>query len=340
MLGLPPLPRTLDAALRDIEHERHGVRLSALIDLVRLSNGPTRPRAVHALSRALLRDPSAEVRAQAAVGLADSHASEARAELLAALDDAHVRVLELAVLALGEVSEPGDPEVVAALRPLLAHEQAALRFQALIAFERLAGDDADDALVRASDDDDDEVRCMAFRLADRRFEEREPPAALVHGARKSLEAAPTVANATAALFLAAHADRSADGALVAVLEGKIPCGTDADLQAVMETVAGLGIEAARPALARRAFGAFGVRVDTLGWSACIALARLGDERARRAILRGLSAWTRDGRTLAVVAAGRAGLAAAREPIEGFRGDPARADPEAVEEALSRLRRVE
>ena len=40
MLGLPPLPRTLDAALRDIAHERQHVRHSALRDLVRLAEGP------------------------------------------------------------------------------------------------------------------------------------------------------------------------------------------------------------------------------------------------------------------------------------------------------------
>ncbi|HEX5101192.1 MAG TPA: HEAT repeat domain-containing protein, partial [Polyangiaceae bacterium] len=87
MLGLPPLPRTLDAALRDVEHERPAVRLSALRDLVRLARGPARPRAVSALAQALLRDPSAESRSEAALGLADAGAHEARAELLAALED-------------------------------------------------------------------------------------------------------------------------------------------------------------------------------------------------------------------------------------------------------------
>jgi HEAT repeat protein len=339
MLGLPPLPRTLDAALRDIEHERQHVRLSALRDLVRLARSQARLGAIQALGRALLRDASAEIRTEAAMGLADCEATEASAELLAALEDAHVRVRQMAVLALGEVAAPGDAEVVEALRVLLGHEEPSLRFQALIAFEAIAGKEADRALVRASDDDDDEVRAMAFRLSDRRFENEPPPAELLDRARSAL-GAQSAASATAALFLAAHADRSADAVLLGVLEGKVPAGTNADLQAVMETVADLGLEAARPALARRAFSVFGVRPDALGWQACIALARLGDERARRAILRGLSAWTRDGRTLAVVAAGRAGILAARETIQGYRGDPSRADPEAVEEALSELELVE
>jgi HEAT repeat protein len=339
MFGLPPLTRTLEAALRDIEHERQHVRLSALRDLVRLARGPARLGAIQALGRALLRDASAEIRTEAATALADCEAREARAELLAALEDAHVRVRQMAVLALGEVAAPGDTEVVEALRALLGHEEPSLRFQALIAFEALAGKEADRALVRASDDDDDEVRAMAFRLSDRRFENEAPPTELLDRARSAL-GAKSAASATAALFLAAQADRSADAVLLGVLEGKVPAGTNADLQAVMETVADLDLDAARPALGRRAFGMFGVRPDALGWQACIALARLGDERARRAILRGLSAWTRDGRTLAVVAAGRAGIFDARETIQRFRGDPSRADPEAVDEALSQLEPVE
>jgi HEAT repeat protein len=339
MFGLPPLTRTLAAARRDIEHERQHVRLSALRDLARLARGPARLGAIQALGGALLRDASAEIRTEAATALADCEAIEARAELLAALEDAHVRVRQMAVLALGEVAAPGDAEVVEALRALLGHEEPALRFQALIAFEALAGKEADRALVRASVDDDDEVRAMAFRLSDRRFENENPPAELLDHARSAL-ARKSAASATAALFLAAHAERAADAVLLGVLEGKVPAGTNADMQAVMEAVADLGLEAARPALARRAFGVFGVRPDALGWQACIALCRLGDERARSAILRGLSAWTRDGRTLAVVAAGRAGLRVARETIQGFRADPSRADPEAVAEALSRLEPVE
>lgn len=336
MLGLHPLPRTLEAALRDVEHERPAVRLSALRDLVRLADGPARPRAVAALGRALLSDPAAEMRGETAVGLADGRASEARAELLAALEDAHVRVRQMVLLALGEVAEPGDVEVVAALRPFLVHEEPSLRFQALIAFERLAGKEGDAPLVRASSDADPEVVSMAFRLAERRYEGTEPPPELVASARRALTGTPTTASTPAALFLHAHADRSGDRVLVGALAGDVPVSSEADLQAVMEAAAELGLAEARPALSRRAFGVFGARSDALGWSACIALARLGDERARRAILRGLSSWTRDGRTLAVAAAGRARLRAAREVILGFRNDPTRADPDAVEEALSRL----
>jgi HEAT repeat protein len=335
MFGPSPLPRTLEAALRDIEHARPHVRRSALLDLVRLSAGPSRTRAIAALARVLRADSSAELRTDAAIALADAGAREARTELLAALDDAHVSVVERAVLALGEVSEPGDPEILDALRPLLGHEQAALRFQALIAFDALAGDAAVATLERASADEDQEVRAMAFRLAWRRFEHGEPPPSLRARAERVLAEPNSPARVTAALLLAARGDAAAERALVEVLEGTLRAG-EADVFAAIETAAERGLDAARAALARRAFGLFGVRSDTLGWQSCIALARLGDARAADAIVRRLGSWNRDARTLAVAAAGEARLERARPLLLAFRGDASRADPEAVEEALSRL----
>jgi HEAT repeat protein len=338
MLGLPPLPRTIEAALRDIEHTRADVRRSALFDLVRLAHGATRPRAIAALARILLADSSAELRTDAAIGLADAKGREARAELLAALEDAHLGVVERAVLALGEIAEPGDAELLAALEPLLDHEHAALRFQTLIAFERLAGEASVRALERASHDADDEVRAMAFRLAWRRFDERAPPETLARAARSALEGPPSRARVTAALLLAAHGERAADQVLAEVIDGTI-LASDADRLRAIETAAECGVAAARSALARRAFGLFGVRSDTFGWQACIALSRLGDERATRAILSRLSAWNRDARTVAVAAVGQARVERARDVLLAFRNDASRADPEAVEEALSRLGRV-
>jgi hypothetical protein len=311
------------------------VRRSALYDLVRLAETPARPRAVAAIARVLLADSSAELRTDAAIALADAKAREARSELVAALEDAYVGVVERAVLALGEIAEPGDAELIETLRPFLDHEHAQLRFQALIAFDRVAESEAVVALERASADADDEVRAMAFRLAWRRFESHAPPAALVNAARSELELAASGARATAALLLAAHGDRSGERALVDVIQGSARAG-EADVFAAIETAAERGLEAARAALERRAFGVFGVRSDTLGWQACVALARLGDDRAKRAILGRLSSWNRDSRTVAVEAAGKARIEAARSALLALRDDPKRADPDAVEEALSRL----
>jgi len=76
--------------------------------------------------------------------------------------------------------------------------------------------------------------------------------------------------------------------------------------------------------------------DRFAFQARIALAKLGDRRAIETILRDLSAWNRDARTLAVVAAGRARLAEAKPLLESMRGKAGRAEPEAVEAALQEL----
>jgi hypothetical protein len=62
---------------------------------------------------------------------------------------------------------------------------------------------------------------------------------------------------------------------------------------------------------------------------------MGHERACREILRELGDRDRDVCTLAVAAAGRARLSAARERILALRGS-GRADPHAVDEALAAL----
>src|SRR5688572_23731579 len=129
MFGLPPLPRTLAAALRDIEHAREHVRRSALRDLVRLAReAGSRTSALAALERALLSDRDRELRVEAAIGLADVEAHESRDALVAALDDVEQRVRQFAVLALGEIAPVGDAEVAERLRLLCAANAAALRF--------------------------------------------------------------------------------------------------------------------------------------------------------------------------------------------------------------------
>jgi HEAT repeat protein len=335
MFGLPPLPRTIEAALRDAEHREPHVRLSALADLVRLTRTDARERAVLALIGLLRSDANAEIRAEAAVGLADAGAQGARTALLATLDDPMLRVRQLAILALGELGEAGDQELGERLVGALAAAEPALRFQALIACERLLPERAQGILTNAAADPDAEVRAMALRLARQRWPETGAPAPLLELAGRALGDPATIVRAAAALWLGALGDARADDVLVGVLEGKLRIESEAELEDVMELAARRNLTRARPALERRAFGLLR-RPDGLRWHARVALARLGDARARESILRGLGAWTRDARTLAVVAAGRAGLREAREQIATFRGDPRRAEPEAVEEALGAL----
>jgi hypothetical protein len=338
MLGLPPLPRTLGAALRDIVDSKESVRLSAIRDLVRLTRvASEREAALAALDRALLRDSSPECRAEAAVALADANASESKDVLLAALDDPSLRVRQMTLLSLGEVANTGDAVVIARVRPLLAAPDAALRFQALVALDALCPELAPAAIEAASADSDDEVRTMAFRLAEARFPAGvSVPTPLLDAAHAALAGHAPLVRATAALFLAARGDASGTAVLVDLIDGRVRAASAEEVQAAIDAAVLLKLEPARRALVFRAFGIFGVRSDPIAWHACVALAKLGDERARAAILKGLDAWTHQARTFAVVAAGEAGIAEARSQIETFRGDPRSAAPEAVEAALRAL----
>lgn len=335
MFELPPLPRTLGAALRDAEHAEPRVRVSALRDLTRLAKTEAREQATIALIGLLRSDPSSELRAEAALALADAEASSAATPLLAALDDPELRVRQLALLALGELGTPGDLELARRLVPFLTASEPALRFQALLACTRLLPERAGEFIAPASADADDEVRAMALAIARRHFHDGSPPEPLLALARERLRDHASLVRAQAALWLAQAGDASADAVLVGIIDRSVPIDDAADVAEAMELAAARGLTGARAALARRAFGLRG-RVDALRWHALVALARLDDERARRTILRGLGAWTRDARTLAVVAAGRAGLRQAAGRIRGFRGDARRAEPEAVEEALAAL----
>jgi HEAT repeat protein len=338
MLGLPPLPRTLAAALRDIVDPKERVRLSAIRDLVRLTRvASERAAALSALGHALLRDSSAECRAEAAVALADADASESRDVLLAALEDQSLRVRQMTLLSLGEIANADDSEVITRVRSLLAAPEAALRFQALVALDALCPELAPAAIEAASGDSDDEVRTMAFRLAEARFPaDVSAPAGLLEAAHAALERHAPLVRATAALFLAARGDGSGASVLLDLIDGRVRAASGEEVQAAIDAVVALKLESARRALVFRAFGIFGVRSDPIAWHACVALAKMGDERARAAILKGLDAWTHQARTFAVVAAGEAGIAEARSQIEAFRADPRRAAPEAVEAALRAL----
>lgn len=335
MLGLPPLPRNIGAALRDAEHADVRVRLSALGDLVRHARASERERATLAIIALLRSDPSPELRAEAALALADAGASAACTALVAALDDTVLRVRQMTILALGELGEPGDDELFDRLAAALVAEEPALRFQALIACDRLAPERVAPLLERATRDDDDEVRAMALRLARKRWPTGGAPAALVTCAERALADHASNVRAQAALWLALLGEARADDVLVGIIDGTVPVELAADLEEAMDLAAERGLARARTSLERRAFGLF-ARLDPARFHALVALARLGHARAQRTILRGLGAWTRDARTLAVVAAGRAGLCEASAKISLFRGRPGRAAPEAVEEALSAL----
>lgn len=340
MFGLSPLPRSLAAALRDAEHDRVQVRASAVRDLARYASDDADPRARDALVARLLHDTTAEVRAAAAVALADAGAPAVVPSLIEAAKDTRVAVRQMALLALGEVGTSGDPGVMETLRDAFADEAAPLRFQAVIASHRLDVPDVERILVEATTDRDAEVRHVAFRSLEERAVDdagsvRALSAAVADVARAGLDDSALTVRLAAAILLARHGDAAGASVLAEVATPARRALDPEDEQAAIELAGELRLSAARRGLTRRAFGGLAGR-DRFAFDARIALAKMGDERAQRAILRALAAWSRDARTLAVVAAGRARIAEAKTALLAMRSDPSRAEPDAVTEALALL----
>lgn len=337
MLGLSPLPRTLAAALRDVRDKKVLVRASAVRDLARLAEQGHR-EAVDALGAALRDDSAPGIRAEAAVALADAGGREALQGLVeAATDDAAPRVRQMALLALGELAREDDAAACRVIEAALDDAEPELRFQALIAVSRIAGQRAEEALVHALGDVDAHVRYVALRLLEESHRSSGSKSdRLLERGRAALEDEAADVRLAAALLLAHAGDRGGEAVLVRAVNEPDARLEPEDEQAAIELSGELGLTAARPGLERRAFGLLGFSSDPFSWQARVALARLGDPRAKKLIWRGLRAWTRESRTLAVAAAGRARLVEARAQIEAMRGQPERAAPEAVEEALQLL----
>lgn len=331
MLKLPPLTRNLAAALRDATNPREKVRLSAISDLGVLATEA--PQAVSALEAALARDESEPVRSAAAVALADCSARAAVPSLVLALDDAHPKVRQMALLALGELAE-GSSEVVAAIEPMLDDPLPALRFQALVALVALQSP-GDSYLQRGLGDPDAEVRLVALRLLGIREGVVAPSAPWLSRVREQFSDPSPTLRMAAGLVLVKSADRAAESGVCALLNDPGVHLSEEEEQHALEVVADLGLMDAVPGLRRRARSSwFGSNSSV--WPARVALAVLGDEQGRGQILRGLTAWSWETRTQAVVAAGHARLQAARAKLEALRDRPSAADPQAVQDALRRI----
>lgn len=334
-----PLPRTLPAALRDIEDKRIAVRRSAVTDLARHKETKS-PEVLAALQKAL-RDTDPAVRTEAAYALGDARAADALPALMVAMDDSQMAVRQVAIDALGQI---GDSRATARLLRGTEDDRPDVRFQALISLVRVSRDDGADALLRGARDEDTHVRYIAVRMVEELF-------AATDGADGSLDVVlddrfrdaartwlkdddPGV-RAAAAVLLARAGDKTGAAVLVDVLEDRITVDPEEEAAAVM--MAGpLGLTDATEALERRAFGLRKFVRERYAWHAMVSLARLGHPRARSTIVRDLTSWKRDRRTLAVVAAGRARMSETQTIIERMKGDDAQADASAVEEALAQL----
>jgi HEAT repeat protein len=337
MLGFSPLPRTLEAALRDAEHTRPDVRLGALADLKRHA----RAGAAQALDRLVGRlqgDPEPQVRAAAALALADIDALAALDVLVRATTDADGAVRQMALLGVGELAAPEHADACGAATRGLVDPLPAVRYQAVVALARLRGVAALESLLVGTRDADPEVRHVAFRVAEEVFGGRsaaEVPVVLTQRARGALRDDNTAVQVAAAILLAVLGEEAGRERLIETINSRQRIKHAEDEIIAIELCGELRLAPATPGLERRAFGWLGPRTP-VSWHARVALAELGHPRAKSAILRGLSAWSRDARTLAVAAAGRARLAEAREILQRMVGAPERAEPDAVSEALAAI----
>jgi HEAT repeat protein len=333
MFGLRPLRRTFEAALRDAEEKSAQVRASAIVDLTSYAE-QARDRVVAALERAL-RDTSPQVRSAAALSLADIGGKEALASLLFAVedDDAHVR--QMALTAVGEI---GDGRARERLRRALGDERPEVRFQAVIAFARIAPDESEGPIVGALSDADPHVRYIAVRTAEELADRTDEPIgqAVRDRMRSLLDDADPVVRAGAAVALARWGDRAGASVLLSVVARQLRTREIEDEAAAIELVGEMGLGESVPALETRAFGLSRFFRETFSWQAVVALARMGHPRAAASIARDLGSRSRDRRTMAVAAAGRAKLTALRARIEAMAGHESVADQDAVATALEAL----
>jgi HEAT repeat protein len=322
MLSPPPLPRTLDASLRDLGSMRAATRASAVADLARhaLRADDVRAQALPLIEKILAHDDSPIARSAAAVALGDLKGEEALPALLVAIEDADVHVRQMAINALGEI---GDARATPRLLRALGDARPEVRYQALIAYAKLAPDAADviGALARAMSDDDAAVRYIAIRIAEEHMGDA-PPAdhALAAPARKLLEGGDPHVALAAAIFLAKLGDVAARAIVARVIAGGrafTVAPEKEDEQEAVELAGRLDLREAIPDLERRAWGLKSFVSDTCAWHAKIALARMNHPKAIAEILRDLTSSRRDLRGAAVVAAGRARVAEARGALEAI-----------------------
>lgn len=339
MFQLKPLPRTLAAALRDLESTKTNVRRSALTDLVRLAEGDDRSRVVSALENALIHDAEVQIRGAAAVALADADARHAIDTLVRAYDDAHEHVKQMVLLALGELSPVGHRGTINVVAQALDSDSSALRFQALIAGQRLRLDGWSKRLRVAIGDDDPKIRYLALRLVDEYDASREGeglPTDLLNRVERALSDESPEVRVAAALVAGPKGSSQARQVIADALNRRLTLSEPSDEQSVIELAGELGIREAAPGLWRIVRGAFGLVPGRFAWHARVALAQLGDETARAQIYKGLRSRQRDVRSLSVAAVGRSRWVELLPELEAMERKGS-ADPDALAEALSLLR---
>jgi len=221
-----------------------------------------------------------------------------------------------------------------------------VRYQAIVAFARVARDDGaavGAVLSRALDDEDPAIRYIALRVAEERLAMQVDTPSLSARAERLLEGPDEALAVVAGLYLARQGDARGRATVLAVIDESRATPEIEDEQACIELAGELALRESIPHLERRAWGTRRVLRTVLSWgagdpSSCawharIALARMGHARARDEILADLASWRRETREAAVVAVGRARIREGKPRLETLGGS---VDGALLREALLRL----
>jgi HEAT repeat protein len=127
MFAPPPLRRTYEAAVRDLQSTRADVRASAARDLGLV--GDAHPREAADALAPLIDDGDANVRSAALTSLGQLAARHLLDRIHPRFDDTDSRVRQMAVVA---VAETGGERALTLLREGLKHTQADVRYQCLL----------------------------------------------------------------------------------------------------------------------------------------------------------------------------------------------------------------
>lgn len=341
MFNVPPLPRTLQAAERDLSSEDPKIRASAAHDL-RLPGQPGEREARVRVLVSALSDADSLVRKEALLALADHRAVEALPQLLGLLAHADPNTRQMAVLAVGEVAEIGDKLCIGPITALLGAGSPALRYQALVAVVRLNPVDARENILRGLSDTDAEIRGLALRLLEEHLLIGDVEAldaeleARIHALAK--DKVPAVALVAQLMGGELGLNVPLD-LVIAVVNGEQRVAEPRDEQIAIELCGRLRLKKAARGLKRRAFGGLGLSFDPFRWQARAGLAALGNAAAMAKVRKCLASGKRQDRTLAVFAVGQVGLHEAQAALERLSGNDSAVDQEVLADALARLTEV-
>jgi len=214
----------------------------------------------------------------------------------------------------------------------------------VIAFARIAKNEAaiNDALLDATQDDDDAIVHIALRLTEERLDAKKAADNRMVVRANALLGSPSSHVAlVAAIVLAKAKDARGHDLVLKVVRGEKVGGQIADKEderAAVELAGELGLREAIPHLEKRVWGLARFVRDTCPFHARIALARLGHERAKKEILDELGSAKSEVRSGAVVSAGRAHLLEAKPQID--RLTEASVDADLLKDAKASLEEAE